>query len=198
MRLSRLIIDSPLFTRLVRLGLATAEGDINESEWFERTRVREPEAPRDVEKSDHSARELQYLEEGTTSTSTGSLVHSTSTKKKTAGARVQAQNLQDGVRTRVRQKTFTDPLAAKGAKQFVQWFEAQYFASRRVKFFPEYGRDMKLAKTLIERYGYEHLQAMATAMLEATEDFWMMKGNRDLRQLMSRANFIDKWVKDRQ
>lgn len=196
-RLSALIVESPLFARMVRLGLATPEGDINETEWFERTRVREPEAPT-TEKITNSVRELQYLREGTSSTSTSTSVQSsTSTKKKTAAAPKTAQNstasAADG-RTRVR--PFSDPVAGQTAKSFVAWFTAQYRQKRGVEFFPEYGRDTKLAKTLIERYGYEHLQAMALAMLDASEDFWMMRGNRDLRQLLNRAPFVDKWVRD--
>lgn len=196
MRLSALIVESPLFARMVRLGLATPEGDINEAEWFERTRVREQEAPA-AEKITDSVRELQYFKEGTSSTSTSTSVHSTSTKKKTAAAPKTAQNsTASATDARTRVRAFSDPVAGQTAKSFVAWFKAQYRQKRGVEFFPEYGRDTKLAKTLIERYGYEHLQAMALAMLDASEDFWMMRGNRDLRQLLNRAPFVDKWVRD--
>lgn len=206
MQLSALIMDSPIFARLVRLGLATPTGEINEAEWFVRTRVREPEekntAPGE-EETQKNVRELQYLREGTTSTSTSTSVQSsTSTKKKTVAAPKNSQNFTPAVgdaRTRVRPAVgaFSDPVAGHTAKSFLGWFKSRYLDARGVPFFPEYGRDTKIAKTLIERYGYEHLQAMASAMLDASENFWMMQGNRDLRQLMSKAVYIDKWVRDR-
>lgn len=216
MQLSALIMDSPIFARLVRLGLATPAGEINEQEWFVRTRVRDIEprvatleekiqAPSEDETQKNAVeiRELQYLRDGTSSTSTSTSVHSTSTKKKTVDSRSRTQNStkpNSEPRTRVRpapSAAFSDPVAGHTAKSFIGWFRARYLEARGVQFFPEYGRDTRIAKTLIERYGYEHLQAMAVAMLDASENFWMMQGNRDLRQLMSKATYIDKWVRDR-